>query len=93
MVDLALCTLLTGVITKRPRIRVLIAVAAAYHVTCWSTAGGTLGGLLIRQRVVAIDGAKPTVGQSLVRLLALPFGWARGRPVQDEASGTTVVKG
>ncbi len=92
MVDLALCVVLTGVISKRPRVRALLGVAAAYHVTCWSTSGRTLGGLVMRQRVVAVDGSRPTVGQSLVRLLALPFGWARDRPVQDDIAGTTVVK-
>ena len=93
MVDLALCTVLTGVISKRPRLALFLGVAAAYHVTCWSTSGRTLGGLVMRQRVVSLDGSRPTVGQSLVRLLALPVGWARGRPVHDAAAGTTVVKG
>ncbi|GAC1475888.1 MAG: hypothetical protein PVSMB3_16450 [Candidatus Dormibacteraceae bacterium] len=92
MVDVALCTVLTGVISKRPRASLFLGIAAAYHVTCWSTAGRTLGGLVMRQRVLAIDGRRPTVGQSLVRLLALPFGWARGRPVHDGAAGTTVVE-
>ena len=92
MVDLALCTVLTGVISKRPRVSLFFGIAAAYHVTCWSTSGRTLGGLVMRQRVVSLDGLRPTIGQSLVRLLALPVGWARGRPVHDEAAGTTVVK-
>ena len=92
LVDVALCTVLTGVISKRPRLSLFLGVAAAYHVTCWSTSGRTLGGLVMRQRVVAVDGSRPTAGQSLVRLVALPFGWARGRPVQDEAAETTVIK-
>ena len=92
MVDLALCVALTGLIRKRPRVRAFLGVAAAYHVTCWSTSGRTLGGLVMRQRVVSLDGSRPTIGQSLVRLLALPFGWARGRPVQDDAACTAVVK-
>ena len=92
MVDLALCVMLTGLAGKKPRARTLFGVAAAYHVTCWSISGRTLGGLIMRQRVVAIDGSRSTVGQSIVRFLALPFGWARGRPVHDEAAGTTVVK-
>ncbi|HEY8864659.1 MAG TPA: RDD family protein [Candidatus Dormibacteraeota bacterium] len=92
MVDLALCVMLTGLVSKRPRVRALLGMAAAYHVTCWSASGRTLGGLVMRQRVVAVDGSRPTIGQSVVRLLALPIGWARGRPVHDEAAGTTVVK-
>ena len=91
IVDVALCTVLTGVISKRPRLSLLLGVAAAYHVTCWSTSGRTLGGLVMRQRVVAVDGSRPTAGQSVIRLLALPFGWARGRPVQDEVAETTVI--
>ena len=82
----------TGVISKRPRLSLFLGVAAAYHVTCWSTSGRTLGGLVMRQRVVAVDGSRPTVGQSLVRLVALPFGWARGRPVQDVIACTDVIK-
>ena len=91
MVDLALCTVLTGLAGKRPRMRVLLGVAAAYHVACWSISGRTLGSVVMRQRVVAIDGSRPTLGQSLVRLIALPLGWARGRPVHDEIACTEVV--
>ena len=92
MVDVAFCTVLTGVISKRPRLSLFVGIAAAYHVTCWSTSGRTLGGLVMRQRVVAVDGSRPTVGQSLVRLLALPFAWARGRPVHDGAASTEVIR-
>jgi hypothetical protein len=92
MVDLALCVALTGLISRRPRARALLGVAATYHVTCWSTSGRTLGGFVMRQRVVAVDGSRATVWQSLVRFVALPIGWARGRPIQDDAAGTTVVK-
>jgi hypothetical protein len=92
MVDLAFCITLAGLISRRPRVRALLGVAAAYHVTCWSISGRTLGGLVMRQRVVAADGSRPTIGQSLVRLVALPFGWARGRPVQDDIAYTDVVK-
>ncbi|MDQ2923060.1 MAG: RDD family protein [Candidatus Dormibacteraeota bacterium] len=91
MVDLALCTALTGLVSKRPRVRLLLGIAAAYHVTCWSISGRTLGSVVMKQRVVAVDGSRPTVGQSLVRLLALPIGWARGRPVHDEVACTDVV--
>jgi hypothetical protein len=92
MVDLALCVTLTGLVSKRSRPRALLGVAAAYHIACWRIGGRTLGGLVMRQRVVSLDGSRLTVGQSLVRFLALPFGWGQGRPVQDEVAGTTVVK-
>lgn len=91
MVDLAVCVALTGLISRRPRFRALLGVAAAYHVTCWSISGRTLGGLVMRQRVVAVDGSRPTLGQSLVRFVGLPFGWARGRAVHDELACTEVI--
>jgi len=92
MVDLALCVTLTGAISRRPRFRALLGIAAAYHVACWSISGRTLGGIVLRQRVVSVDGSRLRVGQSFVRFLALPFGWIRGRPIQDKASETTVVR-
>ena len=89
--DLAFCATLAGLTGRRRKLHVLLGVAAAYHVACWSIWGRTLGGLVVRQRVVAIDGSKPSVGQSVVRLLATPIAWALGRPVHDEAAGTDVV--
>ena len=69
---------------------VLLGIAAAYHVVCWSVSGRTLGGLVVGQRVIAVDGARPTVGQAVVRLLTLPLGWFRG-PFHDELAGTDVI--
>src|SRR5712692_9944776 len=69
-VDLAFCATLAGLTGRRRKIYVLLGVAATYHVACWSVSGRTLGGLVVRQRVVACDGSKPTIGQSVVRLLA-----------------------
>jgi len=90
-VDLALCATLAGLTGRRRKLHVLLGTAAAYHVACWSISGRTLGGMVVRQRVVAVDGSKPSVGQSIVRLLAIPAAWALGRPVHDEAAGTEVV--
>jgi hypothetical protein len=102
-VDIAFCVTIAGLIgagraqgahsTRRRRVRVLLGVAAAYHVACWSVSGRTLGGLVVGQRVVSVDGSRPSVGQSLVRLLALPISWVRGRPHLDELAGTEVVVG
>jgi uncharacterized RDD family membrane protein YckC len=92
MIDLALCTALTGIVSRRSRLSLFMGISAAYHVVCWSTSGRTLGGLVMRQRVVSVDGSRPTVGQSIVRLLALPFGWARGLPIHDEAACTDVIR-
>lgn len=91
-IDVAFCAALTGFVARRPRVRMLAGVLAGYHVACWSMSGQTVGGLLTRQRVVATDGSRPTVGQSIVRLLALPLSWLRGRPDHDEIAWTDVIE-
>jgi hypothetical protein len=90
-VDVAICFTLAGLAGRRRRLPMLVGIAAAYHVACWSTSGRTLGGLVVRQRVVAVDGSRPTVMQSVVRLLALPLAWATRRPIHDELAGTDVI--
>jgi len=90
-VDLAFCATLAGFTGRRRRLHVLLGITAAYHVACWSSSGRTLGGMVMRQRVVAIDGSRPTIGQSVVRLFALPIAWALRRPVHDEAAATEVI--
>jgi hypothetical protein len=100
-VDVALCATLTtmcalrapgaGLAGARPRLRMLLGIAAAYHVACWSISGRTLGGLVVGQRVVAVDGSRPSVGQSVVRLLALPLAWITNRPIHDELAATDVL--
>jgi hypothetical protein len=89
-VDVAFCITLASLFGRRARPRVLLGIAAAYHVACWSISGRTLGGLVVGQRVIAVDGSRPTVGQSMVRLVTLPLGWLRG-PIHDELAGTEVV--
>jgi hypothetical protein len=91
-VDMAFCATLARLAGRR-RVSVLLGVTAVYHVACWSVWGRTLGGLVMKQRVVAVDGSLPSVEQSIVRLLAVPFAWARRRPVHDEVAGTEVVVG
>src|SRR4029077_1387240 len=88
--DAGFCLALARVSGRRPRIRVFLGVAACYHIACWSLGGRTLGGLVMRQRVVAIDGSKPSVGQAVVRLLCIPIARFRNRPDQDEMAGTEV---
>jgi uncharacterized RDD family membrane protein YckC len=90
-IDLGLCAALAASIGRRRRLPALLGIAAAYHVACWSLSGRTFGGLLMRQRVVAIDGSRPTVGQALVRLAALPVAALRLRAIHDEVAGTDVV--
>jgi hypothetical protein len=90
-VDIAFCITLAGLAGRRRRLPTLLGIAAAYHIACWSTSGRTLGGLVTRQRVVAVDGSRPTVMQSALRLLTLPLAWVARRPIHDELAGTDVV--
>ena len=90
-VDVAFCLTLAGIAGKRRRLPVLLGIAAVYHVACWSTSGRTLGGLVVGQRVVAVDGSRPTLMQSAYRLLALPLAWVARRPIHDELAATEVI--
>ena len=89
-VDVALCLTLAG-FTGRRRIRRGLAIAAAYHVVCWSLGGRTVGSLVMRQRVVAVDGSRLTPTQSLFRLLLVPASWVTGKPIHDELAATDVI--
>ena len=90
-VDLAFCATLAGLTGRRRKLHVLLGVAAAYHVACWSISGRTLGGVVVRERVVAVDGSTPSLGQAVIRLLASPIAWALQHPVHDEVAGTDVI--
>ena len=90
-VDAAFCWTVTR-LTGRRSLRRFVAFAAAYHVACWSTTGRTLGGLVMRQRVVSVDGTRLVPGQSLLRFALLPVSWIAWRPFHDELAGTTVVR-
>jgi uncharacterized RDD family membrane protein YckC len=90
-VDVAFCLTLAGLVGRRRRLPMLVGITAAYHIACWSTSGRTLGGLVMRQRVVAVDGSRLTVTQSAFRLLALPLAWVTRRPIHDELAGTEVI--
>lgn len=89
-VDLAFCVMLAG-FNGRPRLRRTLFVVAAYHVACWSIWGRTLGGLVMRQRVVAVDGSRLTPAQSLLRLGLVPLSWLTGKPIHDEMAATEVI--
>ena len=91
-VDLAFCLTLARLAGRR-RFGKTLALAAMYHVACWSTCDGrTLGGLVMRQRVVAVDGSRLTPTQSLLRLVVLPASWLTRRPVHDELAATEVIQ-
>lgn len=89
-VDAAICLTLAR-LTGRRSLRRTLAIAIAYHVVCWSTTGRTLGALVTRQRVVAVDGSRLTAAQSLLRLMLVPVSWVLRRPVHDEIAGTAVI--
>jgi hypothetical protein len=86
-IDAVVCLALS-----RGRWRRALPFAVAYHVSCWSFAGLTVGGLLLRQRVVALDGRRVTPGQALLRLATLPLALLRLRTIHDELAGTDVVR-
>jgi hypothetical protein len=91
-IDAGVCISMAAIIgRRRPRLPVLMGIAAGYHVACWSLSGATVGGAVLRQRVVAVDGSKVSVGQALVRLALLPLALARMSSVHDEIAGTEVV--
>jgi hypothetical protein len=86
-IDAGLCLLVA-----RGRPRPALLVATAYHLACWTFGGVTVGGLLLRQRIVAVDGSPLTLGQAVVRLAALPLAVLRLRAAHDEVAGTDVVR-
>jgi hypothetical protein len=90
-VDAAFCLTLSRVAGRRMRVGTFLGVAAVYHVACWSLSGRTLGGLVQGQRVVAVDGSRATVTQSLLRLVVLPLAWVTRRTIHDELAGTEVI--
>jgi hypothetical protein len=92
-IDVGLCVAVAAVIGRRRRIPVLLGIVAGYHVGCWSLSGRTLGGALMKQRVVAVDGSRVSAGQAIVRLASLPLAAVWRHDVQDEIAGTDVVAG
>jgi uncharacterized RDD family membrane protein YckC len=90
-IDLGLCVALTAVIGRRRRGSVFVGVVAGYHVACWALSGRTLGGALLKQRVVSFDGSGLSAGQAMVRLALLPVALVRQRAVHDEIAGTEVI--
>jgi hypothetical protein len=90
--DLALCGGVAAAVSRRRRLRTFAAVAAGYHLACWSLGGRTLAGLLTGQRLVSVDGSPVAPWQALVRLAALPTAALTLRAVHDEAAATEVIE-
>lgn len=91
LIDWSVCAAMTLLLVRRRRLRAFAAIAAGYHVAAWSVSGRTIGGALMRQRVIAVDGSRPTIVQAVLRFTALPFAAIRFRAVHDEVAGTDVV--
>jgi hypothetical protein len=90
-VDVAFCLTLAR-LTGRRRLRRTLVITAAYHIACWSLLGRTLGGVVLRERVVSLDGSRPTPTQSLLRFALMPLSWMSRRPRHDEVARTTVIR-
>jgi uncharacterized RDD family membrane protein YckC len=90
-IDIGLCAAVSLLAGRRRRVPAFAGLAIGYHVACWSSSGRTVGGLVAGQRVVSVDGSRVSIGQSLVRFLALPLAALRLRAVHDEIAGTEVV--
>ena len=91
-IDAGLCISAAAIVGRgRRRLPVLLGIAAGYHVACWSLSGITVGGAVMKQRVVAVDGSKVTIGQAMVRLALLPLAALRMRDIHDDIAGTDVV--
>jgi len=90
-IDAGLCAAAALTAGRGRRLAAFAGLAIGYHVACWSSSGRTVGGLIAGQRVVSVDGSRVSIGQSLVRLLALPIAALRLRAVHDELASTEVV--
>lgn len=86
-IDIAICAVLARLLKRR-----IIAVAVPYHLAGWIAAGLTPGGLITRQRLVAVDGTRLTPGQAALRLALLPLALLRRRALHDEIAQTEVVR-
>jgi hypothetical protein len=92
-IDAVACGALALFAGRGRRLRAFIGVAAGYHVACWSVSGRTFGGAVMGQRVVAVDGSKPSPGQAALRFVTLPLAAFRMNAVHDEIACTEVVTG
>ena len=91
-IDAAVCAGLALVLGRRHRVRAFAGIAITYHLACWTTSGRTLGGRVMRQQVVSIDGSRVSYFQAALRLAALPLSALRRYPAHDDIAATTVVQ-
>ena len=91
-IDVAVCAGMALVFARRRRLRAFTRMAIAYHLVSWSTSGQTIGGRVMRQRVVASDGSRVSLFQAALRLAALPLAAARRYAAHDDIAATTVIQ-
>lgn len=91
-IDAALCAGLAVLFARRHRVRAFAGVAIGYHLACWTTSGQTLGGRVMRHRVVSLDGSRLSLLQSGLRLASLPLAAIRRYAAHDDIAATTVVQ-
>lgn len=90
-IDAAVCAGLALVLARRRRFSTFVGIAAGYHLACWTVSGRTLGGRVMRQKVVAVDGSRIAPLQAALRLAAIPLALLSRRPVHDDIAATTVI--
>jgi hypothetical protein len=90
-IDVGLCLALASSIGRRRRVPILIGVGAGYHLACWTISGRTIGGAVMGQRVVSVDGSRLSAGQAILRLASMPLAIALLRNIHDEIAGSDVI--
>ena len=90
-IDAGICAGIALMAAHRRRARAFLAITAGYHVAAWAASGWTIGGAIMRQRVVSIDGSRPSFGQAVLRFAALPLAAFRLRAVHDALASTDVI--
>jgi len=91
LIDAGICAGIALTVARRRRFRALLAIAAAYHIAGWAVSGRTVGGAIMRQRVVSVDGSRPSLGQATLRFVTLPLAAIRLRALHDDVASTDVI--
>src|SRR5579859_1725365 len=91
LIDAGICTGVALTVARRRRLRALLAIAAGYHIAGWAVSGQTVGGAIMRQRVVSVDGSRPSLSQAALRFVTLPLAAIRLRALHDEIASTDVI--
>jgi RDD family protein len=90
-IDAGICAGIALMAARRRRARAFLAITTGYHIAAWAASGWTIGGAIMRQRVVSIDGSRPSFGQAVLRFATLPLAAFRLRAVHDALASTDVI--